>query len=168
MRGPEVSVDSITDSVTGLPDGRVFSVVLDRKIALARRTLKPISIIYFELDEFDSFAPYVREHAMRSTSRVITNTVRESDTVCDLGDGVLVALLDDTSEAGAVWAADRVRNAHTDSPSRDIVTLSAGVACYPSHAMDPTDLLDAAKTACGSAKTHGPGRIEVAIEGDGF
>jgi len=168
MRGPEASVDSITDSVTGLPDGRVFSVVLDRKIALARRTLKPVSIIYFELDEFASFAPYVREHAMRSTSRVITNTVRDSDTICDLGHGVLVALLDDTSEAGAVWAADRVRNAYTDSPSRDIVTLSAGVACYPSHAMDPQDLLDAAQAACCSAKTHGPGRIEVAIEGDSF
>ena len=92
MRGPELSLDSITSSVTGLPDGRVFSVMLDRKIALARRTLKPISIIFFELDEFESFAPYVREHAMRSASRVIINTVRESDTVCDLGSGALVAL----------------------------------------------------------------------------
>mgnify|MGYP003308634143 FL=1 len=95
MRGPEASMDSITDSVTGLPDGRVLSVVLERKMALARRTLKPISVVYFELDEFESFAPYVREHAMRSTSRVIINTVRESDTICDLGGGVLVALLDD-------------------------------------------------------------------------
>ena len=47
MRGPEVSVESVTDSVTGLPDGRVFTVVLERKIALARRTLKPISVVYF-------------------------------------------------------------------------------------------------------------------------
>jgi len=168
MRGPELSLDSITNSVTGLPDGRVFSVMLDRKIALARRTLKPISIIFFELDEFESFAPYVREHAMRSASRVIINTVRESDTVCDLGSGALVALLDDTSEAGAVWAADRVRNAHADSPSRDVVTLSAGVACYPSHAMDPEDLLDAARAACSTAKIYGLGRIEVATEGDHF
>ena len=167
MRGPEASVDSITDSVTGLPDGRVFSVVLERKVALARRTLKPISVVYFELDEFASFAPYVREHAMRSTSRVITNTVRESDTICDLGSGVLVALLDDTSEAGAVWAADRVRNANAESPSRDIVTLSAGVACYPSHAMDAQDLLEAAEAACRNAQIHGPGRIEVAAEGEG-
>ena len=86
----------------------MLSVVLERKMALARRTLKPISVVYFELDEFESFAPYVREHAMRSTSRVIINTVRESDTICDLGGGALVALLDDTSEAGAVWAADRL------------------------------------------------------------
>ena len=167
MRGPEASMDSITDSVTGLPDGRVLSVVLERKMALARRTLKPISVVYFELDEFESFAPYVREHAMRSTSRVIINPVRESDTICDLGGGVLVALLDDTSEAGAVWAADRVRNANSESPARDIVTLSAGVACYPSHAMDAQDLLDAAESACRNAQSHGSGRIEVAAEGEG-
>ena len=74
MRGPEASVDSITDSVTGLPDGRVLSLVLERKMAVARRTLKPISGVYFELDEFESFAPYVREQAMRSPSRVIINT----------------------------------------------------------------------------------------------
>ena len=55
MRGPEVSVESVTDSVTGLPDGRVFTVVLERKIALARRTLKPISVVYFRIDEFESF-----------------------------------------------------------------------------------------------------------------
>ncbi|MEC7916764.1 MAG: GGDEF domain-containing protein [Actinomycetota bacterium] len=166
MRGPEVSVDSITDSVTGLPDGRVFTVFLERKIALARRTLKPISVVYFEIDEFESFAPYVREHAMRATSRVMTNTFRESDTICDLRDGVLVALLDDTSEAGAVWAADRVRKANAESPSRDVVTLSAGIACYPSHAMEAHDLVSAAQSACNQARAHGPSRIEVATEGD--
>ena len=84
MRGPETSADSITEAITGLPDGRVFTVMLERKVALARRTLKPVSVIFFEIDEFDSFAPYIREHAMRATSRVITNTLRESDTVCGL------------------------------------------------------------------------------------
>ena len=166
MRGPEVSVDSVTDSITGLPDGRVFTVVLERKIALARRTLKPISVVYFRIDDFESFAPYIREHAMRATSRVITNTVRESDTICGLGDGELVALLDDTSEAGAVWAADRVRRANGESPSRDVVSLSAGVACYPSHSMDAEELLAAAELACARAQAHGPGRIEVAVEAD--
>ena len=34
MRGPEVSVESVTDSVTGLPDERVFTVVLERKSRL--------------------------------------------------------------------------------------------------------------------------------------
>ena len=76
MRGPEVSVDSVTDSITGLPDGRVFAVVLERKIALARRTLKPISVVYFRIDDFESFAPYIREHAMRAKRTTIRTAVR--------------------------------------------------------------------------------------------
>ena len=60
MRGPETGADSITEAITGLPDGRVFPVMLERKVALARRTLKPVSVIFFEIDEFDSFAPYIR------------------------------------------------------------------------------------------------------------
>ncbi|MAW70263.1 MAG: GGDEF domain-containing protein [Actinomycetota bacterium] len=168
MRGPEASVDSITDTITGLPDGRVFKVMLDRKVALARRTLKPVSIIYFNLDDFDSFAPYIREHATRVTSRVITNTLRESDTVCGLGGGVLVALLDDTSESGAVWAANRIRQSSAEAPSRDVVSLSAGVSCYPTHAMDAEDLITAARAACERALSHGPGRIQVAAGVESF
>jgi len=162
MRGPETSADSITEAITGLPDGRVFTVMLERKVALARRTLKPVSVIFFEIDEFDSFAPYIREHAMRATSRVITNTLRESDTVCGISAGTLGALLDDTSEAGAIWAANRIRQANAEAPSRDVVSLSAGVACYPIHAMDCEDLIDAARAACLRAAEHGPGRIQVA------
>ena len=162
MRGPETSADSITEAITGLPDGRVFTVMLERKVALARRTLKPVSVIFFEIDEFDSFAPYIREHAMRATSRVITNTLRESDTVCGISAGTLGALLDDTSEAGAIWAANRIRQANAEAPSRDVVSLSAGVACYPIHAMDGEDLIDAARAACQRAAEHGPGRIQVA------
>ena len=161
MRGPETSMDSITDTITGLPDARVLTVMLDRKVALARRTLKPVSVVFFEIDDYESFAPYLREHATRGTSRVITNTLRESDTVCGMGGGVLVALLDDTSESGAVWAANRIRQASAEAPSRDVVSLSAGVACYPSHAMDGEDLMEAARSACVNALSHGPGRIQV-------
>ena len=166
MFRPDSGLDSITDSVTGLPDSRVFTVVLERKIALARRTLKPLSIIYFEVENFDSFAPYIQEHALRSTSRVIANSVRESDTICGLGHSVLAVVLDATSEAGAIWAADRVRKANSEAPSRDVVSLSAGVACYPSHAMEALDLMEAAKDACLRAQAHGRGRIEVAAESD--
>lgn len=166
MRGPETSADSITEAITGLPDGRVFTVMLERKVALARRTLKPVSVIFFEIDEFNSFAPYIREHAMRVISRVITNTLRESDTVCGVGAGALGVLLDDTSEAGAIWAANRIRQANAEAPSSDVVSLSAGVACYPTHAMDGEDLIDAARAACERALEHGPGRIQVATGAD--
>lgn len=153
---------SITDSITGLPDDRFFHLAVDRKVALARRTLKPLSVALFEIDDFASFAPYLRDHAMRVLSRVVRNTLRDSDTVCQLRPGVLAAVLDDTAETGAVWAADRIRRSLLDTPARDVVTMSAGLACYPSHAMEADDLLAESTRALSTARALGPGRIEVA------
>ncbi len=154
--------DSIRNPVSGLPDRRFFEVALDRKVALARRTIKPLALAVFEIDDFSTFAPYLRDHAVRVLSRVVQHTVRESDTVCHLDEAVIAAVLDDTSETGAVWAADRIRRSLLDTPAKDIVTMSAGLACYPSHAMDADDLIEETYRALAAARALGPGRIEVA------
>jgi diguanylate cyclase (GGDEF)-like protein len=157
-----MSTESLSDPVSGLPDGRFFQLSVDRKVALARRTLKPLAICVVEIDDFKGFAPYLRDHAVRVLTRVMQNTLRDSDTVCQLREGVLAAVLDDTSETGAVWAADRIRRALLETPAREVVTVSAGLACYPSHAMAADDLLNEAEHALSTARGLGPGRIEVA------
>ncbi len=154
--------ESILDGVSGLPDRRFFMLAIDRKVALARRTLKPLALGVFEIDGFTDFAPYLRDHAVRVLSRVVQNTMRDSDTICHVAPAVVAAVLDDTSETGAVWAADRVRRSLLETPAKDIVTMSAGLACYPSHAMDANDLLGEAERALAAARSLGPGRIEVA------
>lgn len=154
--------DSILNGVSGLPDRRFFVISLDRKVALARRTLKPLALGVFRIDEFEEFAPYLRDHAVRVLSRVVQNTMRDSDTICHIDDAVIAAVLDDTSETGAVWAADRIRRSLLETPAKDIVTMSAGLACYPSHVMDADALLDEAYRALNAARALGPGRIEVA------
>ena len=91
-------VESISDPITGLPDDRFFTLSVDRKVALARRTLKPVSVCHFEIDDFSTFAPYLRDHAMRVMARVVRNTLRDSDTICQIRPGVIAAVLDDTAE----------------------------------------------------------------------
>lgn len=162
VRAGDDGEDSILDPVSGLPDRRFFEIALDRKVALARRTLKPLALGVFEIDNFNDFAPYLRDHAVRVLSRVVQNTMRDSDTVCHIAPAVVAAVLDDTSETGAVWAADRIRRALLDTPAKDIVTMSAGLACYPSHAMDAIELFSEAERALVAARSLGPGRIEVA------
>jgi len=154
--------ESLNDPVSGLPDGRFFELSADRKVALARRTLKPVALAIVEIDAFESFAPYLRDHAVRVLARVMQNTLRDSDTICRIREGVLAAVLDDTSETGAVWAADRVRRSLLETPAREVVTVSAGLACYPSHAMGAEDLISEAERALRTARGLGPGRIEVA------
>ena len=68
-------------------------------------------------------------------------TLRESDAVFRLGDVVAVAVLVDTAEPGAVIVAERVRDALRSSPVGDSLTVSAGIACYPTHALDAAELV---------------------------
>ena len=51
-----------------------------------------------------------RAERLRTESEKQTpRTLRESDAACRLGDLMVGAILEDTPEAGAVWAAERVR-----------------------------------------------------------
>ena len=50
-----------------------------------------------------------RQQALGVVGDVVRRTLRESDAACRLGDLMVGAILEDTPEAGAVWAAERVR-----------------------------------------------------------
>ena len=82
---------------------------------------------------------------------VVRRTLRESDAACRLGDLMIGAILEDTPEAGAVWAAERVRGTLLASPIGDALTLSAGVACYPTHALGAAELVHQASCALDEA-----------------
>lgn len=155
-------VDSVLDPVTGLPDVRVLAVLLERKLALARRALQPLSVVFFEVDGFEGLSATQARVAQRLAARLVRGTLRESDTVCHCTDGILAAILDDTPHGGAVWAADRVRREVAARSYHTGVTLSMGVASYPTHALEASDLRDRAYAALFVARSLGPSRLEVA------
>ena len=155
-------LDSVLDPVTGLPDVRVFAILLDRKLALARRALQPLSVILFEVDGWDQLSATQARVAQRLAARLVRGTLRESDSVCHCTEGILGAVLDDTPHSGAVWAADRVRREVAARSYHTGVTLSMGVASYPTHALEAADLRDRAYAALFVARSLGPSRLEVA------
>lgn len=161
-------LDTVIDPVTNCPDVRAFSVLIDRKMALARRTLNPLSVVAIEVDRFASLGEHDGRAAIRHVAQVTRATLRESDTVCVVAPGVLAAMLDHTSESGAVWAATRLRSQVDLRSGATIglvgvpVTVSMGVASYPMHALDAGGLCDMAFTALALATEMGPSRIEVA------
>ncbi|WP_419944471.1 diguanylate cyclase [Candidatus Poriferisodalis sp.] len=155
-------LDSVLDPVTGLPDVRVFAILLDRKLALARRALQPLSIVFFEVDGWTQLSGTQARVAQRLAARLVRGTLRESDSVCYCTEGILAAILDDTPHSGAVWAADRVRREVAARSYHTGVTLSMGVASYPTHALEAADLRDRAHAALFVARSLGPSRLEVA------
>ncbi len=152
------------DPATGLYDERYFAVLVQQQVAAARRSLRPISVVIFELDALADAPTVERDQALTVVGDVVRRTLRESDSACRLGDVMVGVILEDTPEAGGVWAAERVRGTLLASPIGDALTVSAGVACYPSHALGAAELVQQAGRALDEARRHGVDRVEVAPE----
>ena len=75
------------------------------------------------------------------------------------------AILEDTAEAGrGVGRRTRPRYAPARVPVGDSLTVSAGVACYPSHALGAAELVQQASRALDEARAAGRDRVELAPE----
>jgi diguanylate cyclase (GGDEF)-like protein len=152
------------DAATGLYDERYFAVLVQQQVAAARRSLRPVSVVIFEIDSLGEADGDTRQQALGVVGDVVRRTLRESDAACRLGDLMVGAILEDTPEAGAVWAAERVRGTLLASPVGDALTLSAGVACYPTHALGAAELVHQASRALDEARSRGRDRVELAPE----
>ena len=158
------SGDHAFDQTTGLYDERYFAVLVQQQVAAARRSLRPISVVIFEIDGLHGSDDVTRDQALGVVGDVVRRTLRESDSACRLGELMIGAILEDTSETGAVWAAERVRGTLLGSPVGDSLTVSAGVACYPTHALGAAELVAQAGKALDEARRRGADRVETAPE----
>jgi len=143
------------DPVSGLIRERHLAVVLQQVVAAARRKVQPVSVIYWELDGFQHAPEGACDEALTALGAIAWRTLRESDAVFRLGERAAVGVLVDTAEPGAVIVADRVRSSLRTSPVGDTLTVSAGVACYPTHALDAVELVSRAGSALDAARAEG-------------
>jgi len=151
------------DPISGLLRERHLPVLLQQAVASARRKVLPVAVVYWQLDGFEAAPGDACDDAVTALGAVAWRTLRESDAVFRLGDTSAVGVLVDTAEPGAVIVADRVRQALRSSPVGDTLTVSAGIACYPTHALDAADLVAQAGRALDAARADGYERDHVAV-----
>jgi diguanylate cyclase (GGDEF)-like protein len=155
-------MEASVDTVSGLLGEQHYKVLVQKRVAAARRALQPISLVMFQVDGLDGATREQCDEAIAALGEVITATLRESDAACRIGASMASAILEDTAEAGAVWAAERIRGTLHQSELGDALTISAGVACYPTHALSALELMDRAQRALDHARSQGRDRLEVA------
>jgi diguanylate cyclase (GGDEF)-like protein len=153
---------TVLDPDTGLPDGRFFEVALDSRISAARRHLWPVTVVLLE------FTPHPHHRltdALAAFTGLVRQTLREADVACRIAPRTFALLLEDTNEAGGVWAAERLQVAL----AKDAIGaegLAAGVASYPTHGLQAAEVLARSRSALMRAVAvdsgHGLGSVEVA------
>lgn len=141
-----------------LLDEATLRTTLVGRIAIARRALRPLSVIHMEVADADGDG---RASVPAEVIAVLLDTtLRESDACGRRKDGVYVFILEDTGEDGAVWTAERLR--------RKLTTVAggrrfcAGIASYPNHGLDADAIDEKAAIALTAAKAWRRDRIEVA------
>lgn len=159
---PSMDMETAMDSASGLLDQQFFSVLVQQRVAAARRHLQPIAIVIFDVDGLDRNDEPACDRALGALGNTMINTLRESDAACRIGSTMAAAILEDTAEAGAVWAAERIRGTLHHESGMDAITVSAGIACYPTHALGATELIDRAGSALETARALGRDRLEIA------
>ena len=152
------------DLLTGLPNRLLLNDRISQSIALARRDMNQIAVLFLDLDGFkyinDSLGHPIGDQVLQSVAQRLVNCVRSTDTVSRQGGDEFVILLSDVQQPeDAAVMANRmlhvVAQAHSIDQHDLHVTTSIGISVYPEDGQDPATLIKNADTAMYQAKENG-------------
>ena len=162
----ELRHQAFHDPLTGLANRALFTDRLRHGLALHRRDLRPLSLLYCDLDGFkqvnDELGHDAGDDVLRAAAERFRAATRAGDTVARMGGDEFAILLEDGGEVGDV--ADRILEAFAQPTfvGRHTVGLavSIGIADLDPAAapVDPPALLKRADAAMYVAKQAGKGR----------
>ena len=163
---------SIRDPLTGLYNRRYMEESLERELRRAARSKKPLSTLMVDIDHFkkfnDLFGHETGDELLMQVSQHIQRHIREYDVPCRYGGEEFLILMPETSLETAQKRAENLRKSvkslQLQNKGRPIgpISLSVGVAAFPSHAQTPENLFRAADTALYRAKSEGRDRVFIA------
>jgi diguanylate cyclase (GGDEF)-like protein len=179
----------IRDDLTNLLTQRSFFVELER--TLARRGAQPepgsLTLLMMDLDHFkqvnDTYGHLVGSQTIKHVGELIEASIRESDVAARYGGEEYIAFLANATAEEGRRIAERIRASveqreivltRRGAEVRLRVTISIGVATFPTDSTDPVDLIEKADLALYRAKTGGRNRVCVydatldRLDGEGY
>lgn len=157
------------DTLTGLPNRRLFHDRLVLALNQAKRNKERLAVMMVDLDHFkevnDSKGHYVGDLLIQAVGQRLTNLLRKGDTVARLGGDEFVLLFPSLRKPEhAKRIAEKILGAFTESfflEGHEInITPSIGVAIYPDHGENMDLLLKNSDTAMYAAKDDGRNTFE--------
>jgi diguanylate cyclase (GGDEF)-like protein len=160
------------DGLTGLFNRSHFQKVLINKIAAGKRSGRPLSLVICDIDFFkklnDNYGHPFGDAVLKSIAAKLDSCVRQGiDAVARFGGEEFVMIIDQSDLNTAKESVDRIRaeiEAMTFKTSEEHevkTTMSFGIAEYPRHARDITELIGNADKALYAAKKNGRNRVEL-------
>lgn len=172
---------AMTDDLTQLPNRRRLTVFLKDVLSRAARENESVTVLIFDIDDFkrynDAYGHDAGDEILREVGRLFVKCSRKTDMVARYGGDEFVVVF---------WDAEKPRSAGSEHPDRvwDVLqrfktmidthafkrlgsesvgylTISGGLARFPSQGTTPEALLEAADRALLLAKEGGKNRFHL-------
>jgi len=156
---------ALHDSLTNLPNRRLFEDRLQKMTQVSARTHGEFAVVVMDLNNFkrvnDAYGHEQGDELLRLFANRVRHTLREADTAARIGGDEFVLLLDDIDEQGCLALCERIREATIKPYFLQTVEakigISIGIAMSPAHGNDSTLLLRNADMAMYYIKSRGGG-----------
>jgi diguanylate cyclase (GGDEF)-like protein/PAS domain S-box-containing protein len=159
---------SFKDSLTGIPNRRMFDSILEEEWANASRNHQPLSLIMLDIDYFkqynDHYGHIQGDECLKRVAKVLSAVAtRSRDFLARFGGEEFVLVLPETDVEAALKIAERCRNAifkeqifHEKSQVSQLLTVSLGIGTIiPTRNDAPLTFIDVVDGRLYQAKQKG-------------
>jgi len=160
---------AITDTLTQLWNRSYLFKQFSHDLEKARKKLRPISVIMFDLDHFksfnDTYGHLVGDKILKEISKVLMNKTKKIGWVARYGGEEFLVVLPETTKDEAFHTAEKIRknieNMHfaIDKNITLKLTISGGIASFPFDGDETESLIKSADDSLYRAKEEGRNRI---------
>jgi diguanylate cyclase (GGDEF)-like protein len=166
----ELTMLAYFDSLTGLANRSKLEEAVTRFITINGKEAMPFALVYFDIDQFkhinETIGHNVGDQLLIALAEELAEDVHTPNMISRLsGDDFAIVMFDALSETEAVHRSElllsKVRRNWQLASQEFFVTLSVGIAMYPSHGLTFSELLQNADAAVDVAKDGGRDRIAV-------
>lgn len=160
------------DGLTGIFNRRFFEMRINEEIERARRYGTGMAVIIADIDHFkhlnDEFGHLLGDEVLRQVSSIFHQQVRKMDVVCRYGGEEFAILLTQTNEQQALKVAEKLRRQVQEWQFPGVpraITISAGVAAFPTHGRSRDEIVRTADKGLYAAKQDGRNLVRMVTAG---
>ncbi|MBN2870265.1 MAG: EAL domain-containing protein [Campylobacterales bacterium] len=155
---------SNTDSLTNLPNRRLFNALLEHALQIARRNHQQIAVVFLDLDNFkqinDTMGHDVGDELLKAVSLRLKSSLRGSDTLARIGGdefNILIEGIEERTQIAPIVQKilDDFKEPFFCNGHSIRTTTSIGIALYPEDGEDIVTLTKHADLAMYKSKNIG-------------
>jgi len=166
---------AVTDGLTKLYIRRHLLQRTEEELRRARRYQHPLSLLMLDIDHFkelnDTYGHQAGDLVLVELARIFKRTIRGTDMAGRYGGEEFCIVLPETDPEGALAIAERLRKeieeyefVYEQKPLK--VTISIGIATFPTHSMEMKELIKKADAALYASKQGGRNMVTMSKDID--